>query len=186
MPCVILILIIISLGFIPDLSAGEFFTTPLTSDFTSYLPWKEYNVVIIKDRNVIEKIHDTTDGFDYPVGTSTTNTQTLANLLVVFNADKDNRERVNTDYNSYVDTSIGIASAYLNLTAHLLGYKTGYCNCFNSIEVDELLGTINSKLIIGIGHSDKNRNRQEHHLNADYIYPSFDKNIEIKIIWLKL
>ena len=152
----------------------------------SHCPTKQnrvwYNVVIIKDRNVIEKIHDTTDGFDYPVGTSTTNTQTLANLLVVFNADKDNRERVNTDYNSYVDTSIGIASAYLNLTAHLLGYKTGYCNCFNSKEVDELLGTINSKLIIGIGHSDKNRNRQEHHLNADYIYPSFDKNIEIKII----
>ena len=152
----------------------------------SHCPTKQnrvwYNVVMIKDRNIIEKIHDTTDGFDYPVGTSTTNTQTLANLLVVFNADKDNRERVNTDYNSYVDTSIGIASAYLNLTAHLLGYKTGYCNCFNSIEVDELLGTINSKLIIGIGHSDDNRNRQEHHLNSDYIYPSFDKNIEIKII----
>ena len=49
-------------------------------------------------------------------------------------------------------------------------------------EVDELLGTINSKLIIGIGHSDDNRNSQEHHLNSDYIYPSFDKNIEIKII----
>ena len=40
----------------------------------------------------------------------------------------------------------------------------------------------NSKLIIGIGYSDDNRNRQEHHLNSDYIYPSFDKNIEIKII----
>ena len=96
----------------------------------SHCPTKQnrvwYNVVIIKDRNIIEKIHNTTDGFDYPVGTSTTNTQTLANLLVVFNADKDNRERVNTDYNSYVDTSIGIASAYLNLTAHLLGYKTGW------------------------------------------------------------
>ena len=94
----------------------------------SHCPTKQnrvwYNVVIIKDRNIIEKIHETTDGFDYPIGSSTTNTQTLANLLVVFNADKDKRERVNTDFSSYVDTSIGIASAYLNLTAHLLGYKT--------------------------------------------------------------
>ena len=46
----------------------------------------------------------------------------------------------------------------------------------------EILGTKKSKLIVGIGHSDDNRNRQEHHLNPDYIYPSFDKNIEIKII----
>ena len=152
----------------------------------SHCPTKQnrvwYNVVIIKDRNIIEKIHETTDGFDYPIGSSTTNTQTLANLLVVFNADKDKRERVNTDFSSYVDTSIGIASAYLNLTAHLLGYKTGYCNCFSSKKVDEILGTKKSKLIVGIGHSDNNRNRQEHHLNPDYIYPSFDKSIEIKII----
>ena len=68
------------------------------------------------------------------------------------------------------------------LTVNLLGYKTGYCNCFSSKKVDEILGTKKSKLIVGIGHSDDNRNRQEHHLNPDYIYPSFDKNIEIKII----
>ena len=80
----------------------------------SHCPSKQnrvwYNVVIVKDRNIIEKIHKTTDGFDYPIGSSTTNTQTLANLLVIFNADKDERERVNTDFDSYVDISIGIAS----------------------------------------------------------------------------
>tara|TARA_B100001113_G_scaffold280332_1_gene235065 strand:- start:2715 stop:3302 length:588 start_codon:yes stop_codon:yes gene_type:complete len=148
-----------------------------------------YNVVFVKDRKIIEKIHDTTDRFDYPDGIEKTNSQTLANLLVIFNADKD--ERVKTtrdelledfDESYFVGSSIGIASGYLNLTAHLLGYKTGFCGGFRFEKVDKILNTKNSKLIMGIGYPDDKRDRREHHLDFNYIYPSYNKDIKIKVI----
>ena len=102
-----------------------------------------YRVHVITDRNTIQNIYDTTTGFRI---TSTNqvykNTQTLANVLFAFEAatpsntrhkQSEQDENTNTDtINKDLLTSLGIATGYLNLTASLLGYYTGYCQCFDS------------------------------------------------------
>ena len=138
-----------------------------------------YNVVFISDRNKIEQIYNTTDGFTYEKGKTTTNSQTLANLLVVFCADIDSRDKINSDTTDN-SISIGIAAAYLNLTAHMLNYKTGFCACFKNGEVDKIINDTNSMLILGIGHADEKKDRKEHHLNKGFLYPSFNKNVNIR------
>ena len=141
-----------------------------------------YNVVFVKDRNVIEKIYNTTDGFTYRKNYSTTNSQTLANLLAVFCVDEDKRDKVNESDTNDSMMSIGIASGYLNLVAHLLNYKTGYCACFDNKEVNKILDVKNSELILGIGYPDYSKDRREHHKVKNFLYSTFDKDIEIKII----
>ena len=113
-----------------------------------------YKVKFITNRDIIEKIHDSTSGarvFDtegvYSDYTTSTNSQTLANLVVAFceDIDKTDKKRFVTDASEtdmksryfeqsleIIDrdkyTSVGIASAYLTLTANMLGYSTGCVN----------------------------------------------------------
>ena len=141
-----------------------------------------YNVVFVKDRNIIEKIYNTTDGFTYTINDTTTNSQTLANLLAVFCIDKDKRDKVNKNDTDNSKISIGIASGYLNLVAHSLNYKTGYCACFDNKEVNKILDVKNSELILGIGYPDYSKDRREHQKVKDFLYPTFDKDIKIKVI----
>ena len=141
-----------------------------------------YNVVFVKDRNIIEKIYNTTDGFTYTENDTTTNSQTLANLLAVFCIDKDKRDKVSKSDTNNSKISIGIASGYLNLVAHLLNYKTGYCACFDNKEVNKILDVDNSELILGIGYPDYSKDRREHQKVKDFLYPTFDKDIKIKVI----
>tara|TARA_B100000029_G_C17297455_1_gene859355 strand:- start:131 stop:742 length:612 start_codon:yes stop_codon:yes gene_type:complete len=155
-----------------------------------------YNVVFIKNRKIIEDIYNCTARFNYPYedwpdkngNYGKTNSQTLANLLVVFNSEyelaKNEDDETWSDFNLslFVGESIGIAAGYLNLTAHMLGYKTGFCGGFDDEKVDKILGTKNSKLLMGIGYPDKTRDRKEHHLDPSYIFPSYDKEIKIRVI----
>ena len=159
-----------------------------------------YNVVFVTNRKIIEDIYSETGKFDYPYeywkelgkktpGIGKTNSQTLANLLVIFNSDYDLRplntlDEFKNDWNLpfFVGEAIGIASGYLNLTAHLLGYKTGFCAGFDKQAVDKILGTKKSKLILGIGYPDKTKDRREHHLDPSYIFPTFNKDIKIQVI----
>jgi len=155
-----------------------------------------YNVVFIKNRKIIEDIYNCTARFNYPYedwpdkngNYGKTNSQTLANLLVVFNSEyelaKNEDDETWSDFNLslFVGESMGIAAGYLNLTAHMLGYKTGFCAGFNKEQVDKILGSKNSKLLMGIGYPDKTRDRKEHHLDPSYIFPSYDKEIKIQVI----
>tara|TARA_B100000287_G_scaffold62441_1_gene54400 strand:- start:237 stop:848 length:612 start_codon:yes stop_codon:yes gene_type:complete len=155
-----------------------------------------YNVVFIKNRKIIEDIYNCTAFFNYPYedwpdkngNYGKTNSQTLANLLVVFNSEyelaknEDDETWSDFDLSLFVGESIGIAAGYLNLTAHMLGYKTGFCGGFNIGKVDKILGSKNSKLLMGIGYPDKTRDRKEHHLDPSYIFPSYDKEIKIRVI----
>ena len=155
-----------------------------------------YNVVFIKNRKIIEDIYNCTAFFNYPYedwpdkngNYGKTNSQTLANLLVVFNSEyelaknEDDETWSDFDLSLFVGESIGIAAGYLNLTAHMLGYKTGFCAGFNKAQVDKILGSKNSKLLMGIGYPDKTRDRKEHHLDPSYIFPSYDKEIKIRVI----
>ena len=155
-----------------------------------------YNVVFIKNRKIIEDIYNNTARFNYPYedwpdekgNYGKTNSQTLANLLVVFNSEyelaknEDDETWSDFDLSFFVGESIGIAAGYLNLTAHMLGYKTGFCGGFDCIEVDKILGSKNSRLLIGIGYPNKTKDRKEHHLDPSYIFPSYDKEIKIRVI----
>lgn len=167
----------------------------------TYCPSKQnvayYNLHIITNREYIEKIHEKTLGFTKNNSNPTdleTNSQTLANLLIVFES-TNLKERLQNDTVSRnleteklkngtlneiekrtIDTdtniAVGVASGYVNFLASLLGYSSGYCSCFDSNSISQILNTESSiLLLLGIGFNNKNQSRLKHHLN-DYIYPS--------------
>ena len=133
-----------------------------------------YKVHFITNRDVIEKVHEKTVGFgNYLVVNENTakfqpqtNSQVLANLLVVF--EKYSGDEVqqhpnpelafDTDFATEKDrnTAVGIAAGYLNLTSSLLGYSTGCCGCFKDDEMKEVLGLDSEPLLLmGVGFPDQ-------------------------------
>lgn len=165
-----------------------------------------YKIHAVTNRELIERIHADTTGFTINFSTkeTTTNTQTLANLLLVFEDYRvvppakpnntithiiNNNESLSLKQQQELmrdqNMSIGIASGYANLVAHMLGYTTGYCACFHPGRIKEIIGCENDiVLILGIGHSDSNLNRTVHHLNHNFSYPSFRKQ-EIQVKYYK-
>ncbi len=154
-----------------------------------------YKAIFIQDREKIEAIHNATDGFVYNLetGASTTNPQTLANVVVAFVEDRDPSEptRTTEEYNNGrikgelkqdADIALGVGSGYLTLTANLLGYKTGCCQCFDRKIVGDILGNEKPLLLMGVGFPGKNRSRLEHHKNPDFRFPSFNKNVIVEDI----
>lgn len=143
-----------------------------------------YEVSFIQNRQLIESIHENTVGFGVPVDSEmiyTTNPQTLANLLVVFEYSRKIMLGTYDEWKRDADMSIGIASGYLNLISTMLNYKTGYCACFDSNQIKSILNTENDiALMIGIGIGDDSKERTLHHNNADFNFPAFKKQ-DIKI-----
>lgn len=164
-----------------------------------------YKIYAVTNREVIEKIHDSTVGFtvSYEPMVRITNSQTLANLLLVYTTEDINRDKfnVNEEYVSMHSVDLGVASSsasmverdatvalgissgYVNLTASLLGYSTGCCQCFNGPEIMKILGTDQKPvLLMGIGYKSSGRNRREHH-KEDYVFPTFKRSeIDVNII----
>lgn len=142
-----------------------------------------YKLHVITDRNIIEQIHEFSTGagaFDeFGKYHETTNSQVLANVVLVYEildpeqmTNKANYKWTNHDdasrdvYRRDADTAIGIASGYVNLTASLLGYSTGCCQCFQHENIKKLLGIDNIiSMIQGLGFKDPTRNRRYHHSN---------------------
>lgn len=162
-----------------------------------------YKPYIITDRATIEAIYDATDGFGNgstrileKTGRATRkNSQTLANVLVAFVADSevmrnpDVRERnalLSREAGEEIEEtrkqrlfSIGIAAGYLNLSSSLLGYSTGCCTCFEENKVRDILGADNEvMLLMGVGWKDESRSRREKHDEAEFVFPTFKKNLE--------
>jgi nitroreductase len=179
-----------------------------------------YKVHMITNRQLIEQIHAETNGFVYrdtvdgpkpytptspvdPEMKYTTNTQVLANLLIVLEDYTDlslyeNKIRnsesnfVSSEYNvdnkySKVmhfdrNVAVGIAAGYLNLTATLLGYSTGCCTCMNHENIKNILGMkTHPLLLMGIGFKNVEKNRRIHQLMDNFIFPAKPKQ-EIPII----
>ena len=163
-----------------------------------------YKAHFITNRELIETIHSMTDGFTYsilPEKKTTTNTQTLANLLVVLESIPDKEKlkdpgrneqtvdlalnKPSAETNSLMlkdaHMAVGVAAGYLNVTATLMGYSTGCCACFDENGVKKLLGLENNPvLLMGIGHKDAARNRRVHHLQNDFVFPTLPKqDIEV-------
>lgn len=166
-----------------------------------------YDVQMITNRELIEKIHAATNGFllNPKSGEYTTNAQVLANLLVVFTL-KDYTESLegqphrneemdavledpNSEKKNILDRdallSTGVAAGYLNVIATQLGYSTGCCSCFYEDAVKKIIGVENNILLLmGIGFADSKRNRREHHTNSDVIFPTKQK-MPINVVYRK-
>jgi nitroreductase len=169
-----------------------------------------YKVHFITNRNIIEEIHNNTEGFarnytDEEI-TYETNSQTLANLLVVFEA-YDFRKKLYTDLVvrndetqkilnnqelSPVDkevlkrdqqVAVGIAAGYLNLLSSILGYSTGCCSCFSPEPIQNILNTKNEILLLmGIGFKNDEMNRRIHQ-KTGFIFPTKKKQqIEVSVL----
>ena len=164
-----------------------------------------YKVSFITDRDLIQDIFKSTKGFytKEDLSEAEYNSQVLANLLVVF--EDHNVENARAPeykaFHSASDTpedqqnlverdqwmSVGIASGMLALTANMLGYRTGYCACFNVEEVVKKLNPNSNSssmplLMLGIGVPKKGYLRIYNQDNT-YAYPTFTKQeIPIKFI----
>ncbi len=161
-----------------------------------------YKVHFITNRDVIEKAHANTVGFGnyLTINENTakfqpqTNSQVLANLLVVFEKySEDNvQQHPNPEFEFDTDaveaqdrnTAIGIAAGYLNLTGSLLGYSTGCCGCFQPQKMQEVLGLDNEPLLLmGVGYSDETKNRRIHHADSSFKFPTIKKTpIPVNIV----
>jgi nitroreductase len=162
-----------------------------------------YKVLYTQDRDKIEAIHNATDGFTYGLQKdeednylTTTNPQVLANTLFVFAKDREENITARTreedergvlefrddeDARRDEDRAIGIAAGYLTLTANLLGYESGCCQCFENDTVKDVLGLDDDVfLMMGVGYGDKTRGRKEHHMDPSFTFPSFKKTINFE------
>jgi len=153
-----------------------------------------YKVHVITNISVIQKLHRYTQGFGLPNGAITDNPQVLSNLVIVFESQQEGKRFKSVkkawnipdkDNSESVLMSIGIASGYLNLVSHMLGYKTGFCRCFTKSKIKNILKIENEPiLIIGIGYENANKNRLEHHLDHTIVFPSIPKET-IKVNFIK-
>jgi nitroreductase len=191
---------------------------PSKQNVTFYKPY------FITNREQIEKIHASSMGAytidrETKKGQYNTNSQLLANLLVVLVEDYDqsqfnrnphiktyfNQNLLDPEYDQEVfhsggdpkevtqqmienfkrdrNVAVGIAAGYMNLTASMLGYSTGCCQCVSQEVVKEMLGVEGEILLImGIGYSDPDRPRREHHLEPNSIFKTLSKHIEVESI----
>jgi nitroreductase len=163
-----------------------------------------YKVHFIQDRDIIEEIHENTNGFGLvgkaPVNgirQTETNPQTLANLLVIFEDYSDEElvdqitkmpwsgagqkareylkngywcEETQQDITRDKQIALGIAAGYLNLTASLMGYRTGCCQCMDPIAIREIAMLREEPLLLmGVGFPQEGVNRRRHHIR-DFIH----------------
>ena len=163
-----------------------------------------YRVHAITNRSLIEQVHHLTDGFTYNLlagqKQTQTNTQVLANLLLVFeglptenkltktrntevaalvsNTDNSNAECV---MSKDAHQAVGVAAGFVNVVASLLGYGTGCCACFDDVRVQRLMKLENAPvLLMGIGFKQEGVNRRVHHKNPEFVFPTMPKqDIEV-------
>lgn len=167
-----------------------------------------YKVHAITNRDIIESIHDQTRGFtlnETPY-MAETNSQVLANLLLVFEAvnvdqtgDKvEHRSdetkalkmgEVDDNINSLLmrdrHMAVGIAAGYCNMTSSLLGYGTGCCACFDGPAIQNILGIEGEILLMmGVGFKNSGINRRVHHTNREFMFPTKAKQ-KIAVNYIK-
>tara|TARA_Y100001951_G_scaffold102934_1_gene110636 strand:- start:906 stop:1568 length:663 start_codon:yes stop_codon:yes gene_type:complete len=158
-----------------------------------------YKVHFIQNRKLIEEIHENTYGFRYgnEFSETETNPQILANLLVIFedynylddlkddiHRNQATREYINkgnlsdareAELDRDKQVAVGIAAGYLNLSASLMGYRTGCCQCMDNIAIKKIAMLDELPLLLmGVGFSQKGVNRRRHHIR-DFTFTSKKK-----------
>lgn len=148
-----------------------------------------YKAHFIFNNDLKRKIYDNTATYSARF-VDFCNPQVLANLLIVFEdyLDFDPNRNINDDLSVLNNTrlkedqkqsvnniihedrqqAIGIASGQLILVANMLGYKTGFCKCFNNEEIKKLLNTSNRiSLLLGVGFPNEGVPHNVHELVRD-------------------
>lgn len=126
-----------------------------------------------------------------------TNPQVLANLVVAFIRDRDPSEGYRTieerRHGKFMDQSaehpyvtndqsiaLGIGAGYLTLTANMLGYSSGCCQCGDFKKIGKMLGETEPLLLLmGIGYPDTQRSRLIHH-KSHKRFPSLKKHVLVE------
>jgi len=152
-----------------------------------------YKAHFIQDRDLIEQIHEfTRHNSRHPNYETETNSQILANLVVVFernnfvpflSSDIYRNEETELIIKGQktaaeiavlqrdAEMAVGIASGYLNLIAGILGYSTGCCACFQEPKVKKLLNLEQDPiLLMGVGFKNPDVHRRIHHQLPDFVF----------------
>lgn len=131
------------------------------------------------------------------------NPQTLANLLLVFtersykdqviNVPEENRNAELRELASAMESgadiskqrraldrdgtiALGIAAGYCNLTASMLGYRTGCASCFDEKAVKDILNSDEKPLLLmGVGINKEGTNRRSHHQDNSFLFRTLKK-----------
>jgi hypothetical protein len=145
-----------------------------------------YSVTFITDRGIIESIYkNTINTMENCIPEYNLNPQVLANLLVLFSGKTPktfrNPPEDYIDITAQQNLAVGIASGQLILTANLLDLKTGFCACFDGIEIGNIINVDNPLLLIGIGYPDESKSRIQDH-NLKRLHPTFNKPLTITTI----
>ena len=140
-----------------------------------------FKLHVIQDRDLIEEIHSRTKGFGPIDGELHTNSQVLGHVLLAFSPAEEIKDTLDPDsiVSEDMNQAIGIAAGYVNIVATQLGYASGCCKCFESL-VDIFGERIT--LLMGVGIPDRARNRQEHHLNPEFKFPTLRKLKNIQVL----
>lgn len=144
-------------------------------------------------KDYISKANNTWAKSTYDNGPLTKNPQVLANLLVAFVRDRDPSEGYRTKDERIHGKNIlhkqnledekialGIGAGYLTLTANMLGYASGCCQCGDMKEFMNILGESEPILLLmGIGYPDTTRSRLLHHVNSTK-FQSYNKHVIVE------
>jgi len=155
-----------------------------------------YKTHVITNRDIIEKIHAKTEGsglvFTEEGVKAQTNPQTLANVVLVFERNKETKAHskhpaggTHEDVTQRdTDVAIGIAAGYVNIVSSMLGYRTGCCQCFDPADMAETLGLEGDVLLVmGVGNGQEGVNRRVHHKDSSYVFSTKRKE-EMKISYV--
>lgn len=150
-----------------------------------------FHLHVVTNRSRVEQLYSHTQGFGFPDSSEPTglrlehNSQVMANCVLVFepydtgeNLNR-NLERAQGKLDSLRHdqmTAISMAAAYANYTSHLVGLRTGFCECFYPEGVKHTLDLEhNPTLMLGIGYPDRAKHRCKHHVDNTITYPSHPK-----------
>jgi len=156
-----------------------------------------YKAIFITDPDSIAHIHETTQSFvlTYEPRTAVTNSQVLANCLVVFVRDRDYNEEGRTENEVSMgkvdgknvvlnpgarvdeDRAVGLGVGYLVFTSHLMGYRTGIYNAQRNKDLLQNMFNNEVLIMVGVGYNDPDRNDREHQLDPSFTFPSLEKNV---------
>lgn len=139
-----------------------------------------YQLVYTTDRNIIEKLYSIAYEPRDSEYEQKLNTQVRAHMVMIWlhcNEKTDDLSRGGEDYGESINQNsreenvtfnAGISSGIVSLTANMLGYRTGFCQCVIEDELQSLIqsccpditqGKINGG-VLGIGIP---RHKDEHH-----------------------
>ena len=118
-----------------------------------------YTVLYSLDRRLIERVHDLSIDPHNPRSIGR-NTQTLAHMLVIYLdnwTDNKLKEQTREDWRDNYNMSVGVSAGATSLFSNQLGYRTGFCQCYDTNSINKILKEeygIEEKIkgtILGIG-----------------------------------